>query len=162
MKSIYLIGSMRNPLVVEVAAALRDIGFDVFDDWHAAGPTAEDEWRKYENQRGRSYVEALDGYAACHTYEYNMRHLKRCDMGVLVMPSGRLAHLEFGYMIGLGKKCYVLFDQPPEGYGLMYKMASGGFFSFTDLARCIFPSASNRLSAMAGVKDVENLTDSLG
>ena len=38
---IYLIGSLKDPYVREVAEALRDAGHDVFDDWHASGPYAD-------------------------------------------------------------------------------------------------------------------------
>jgi len=30
---IYLIGSLRNPAVPEVAQKMRAVGIDVFDDW---------------------------------------------------------------------------------------------------------------------------------
>jgi hypothetical protein len=46
------------------------------------------------------------------------------DTGVLVLPSGRSAHLEAGYFSGAGKALYILMQerQEPE---LMYRMASG-------------------------------------
>ena len=34
---VYLVGSLRNPYVREVASLLRTAGHDVFDDWHACG-----------------------------------------------------------------------------------------------------------------------------
>ena len=37
---VYLIGSLRLPAVRGLAAELRAEGFDVFDDWHAAGEKA--------------------------------------------------------------------------------------------------------------------------
>jgi len=39
---LYLIGSLRNPRVPEVAEILRWNGHLVFDDWYAAGPEADD------------------------------------------------------------------------------------------------------------------------
>ena len=36
-ETIYLIGSLRLNGVREFAEELRGLGFDVFDDWHAAG-----------------------------------------------------------------------------------------------------------------------------
>ena len=41
MKTIYLIGSLRNPKIPEIGRQLRDLGFDVLDDWFAAGPRAD-------------------------------------------------------------------------------------------------------------------------
>ena len=126
MKSIYLIGSLRNPQVPAVADVLRIAGFDVFDDWYAAGPEADDYWQKYETRRGRTYKQALQGYAAQHVFEFDRYHLDRCDMGVLLMPAGKSGHLELGYMAGKGKRTFVLFDKVPERYDVMYQFATGG------------------------------------
>ena len=75
-KTIYLIGSLRNPQVPLLGAELRKQGFDVFDDWYAAGPEADDKWREYEEDRGRTYPQALTGYAAQHTFEFDLQPLK--------------------------------------------------------------------------------------
>ena len=126
MRSIYLIGSLRNPEVPKVAETLRIAGFDVFDDWYAAGPEADDYWQQYEKARGHSFAEALQGYAAGHVYAYDREHLDRCDMGVLLMPAGKSAHLELGYMAGRGKRTFILLDKEPERYDVMYQFATGG------------------------------------
>ena len=52
---IYLIGSLRHPRVRQVAEALRAHRLDVFDDWHAAGPEADDIWQQYEMARGHTF-----------------------------------------------------------------------------------------------------------
>lgn len=122
MASIYVIGSLRNPDIPKVAAQLRTAGHDVFDDWFAAGPTADDEWQTYEQGRGRTYQEALEkGEAAAHVFTFDQWHLDRCDAGVLVMPAGKSGHLELGYMIGQGKDGYVLLPQEPERWDVMYR-----------------------------------------
>lgn len=110
-RSIYLIGSLRNPRIPVVAAALRKAGHDVFDDWYAAGPTADDSWQAYEQGRGRTYLEALESLAARHVFAFDREHIDRCDTGVLVMPAGKSAHIEIGYMAGKGKDTFVYF--PP-------------------------------------------------
>jgi hypothetical protein len=99
---IYLIGSLRNPEVPKVAKQIRELGFDVFDDWYAAGPHADDHWRDYEKARGHSYIEGLKGYAAKHVYEFDLKHLLECDIAVLLMPAGKSAHLELGFVLGIG------------------------------------------------------------
>ena len=137
MKSIYLIGSLRNPQVPVLAEHLRDLGYDVFDDWYAAGPEADDYWQKYETERGHTYAEALQGYAAKHVYNFDLSHLKRCDIGVLLMPAGKSGHLELGYMIGLGKPGYVLFDKVPDRYDVMYQFASGVFMKTEELVKAL-------------------------
>ena len=137
MKTVYLIGSLRNPKVTEVASEIRKLGFDVFDDWMAAGPIADDAWRDYEKARGHSYEEALAGIAAKHVFEFDLFHLDRSDIVVLLMPSGKSAHLELGYSIGKGKPGFVLFDTEPERYDVMYQFASGVFFALEDLLKAL-------------------------
>jgi len=132
MKSIYLIGSLRNPAIPEIGQKLRKLGFDVFDDWYAAGPEADDKWRDYEKARGHSYAEGLQGYAAKHVFEFDLHHLQRCGIAVLIMPAGRSGHLELGYMLGQGKPGYVLMDDP-ERWDVMYQFATGVYFNLSEL-----------------------------
>ena len=137
MKSIYLIGSLRNPAVPLLAEDLRFAGFDVFDDWYAAGPEADDRWRDYENARGHTYAQALQGYAAQHVFRFDKYHLDRCDAAVLLMPCGKSGHLELGYMIGQGKPGFVLFDEIPERYDVMLAFASGVFVDQSSLTEAL-------------------------
>lgn len=129
MKSIYLIGSLRNPKVTEVAEYLRGHGYDVFDDWMAAGPEADDYWQRYEQDRGNNYAQALQGYAAKHVYEFDLFHLNRCDIGVLLLPAGKSGHLELGYLIGSGKPGFILMQDDPERFDVMYQFARGVSYS---------------------------------
>ena len=123
-KMVYLIGSLRNKDVQVVAAKIREAGWVVWDDWQAAGPEADDYWRDYEKARGRTYPEALAGNAAQNTYHFDKAYIDLADVGVLVMPAGRSGHLELGYMQGSGKPTYVLLDQEPERFDVMYQFAS--------------------------------------
>jgi len=129
---IYLIGSLRNKQVPVIAKKLRENGHEVFDDWYAAGPRADDHWKEYEEKRGHTYIEALDGFAAEHVYEYDKFHLDRCGTVVLVMPAGKSGHLEFGYAIGKGKEGYILLNDP-DRWDVMYKFANGVFSNINDL-----------------------------
>lgn len=123
---IYVIGSLRNPKVLEISNKFREKGFDVFDDWMAAGPEADDYWQKYETQRGHTYKEALAGYAATHVFEFDKKHLDASDAVVLVLPAGKSGHLELGYCIGRGVPGYILLEESPQKemrYDVMYKFA---------------------------------------
>ena len=134
MAKIYLIGSLRGPRVPEVAAKLREAGHEVFDDWYAAGPEADDYWQKYEMNKGHNYREALRGFVANHVYHYDKSHLDRNEMAVLVLPAGKSGHLELGYMIGQGKPGYILFeDKMPERWDVMYLFATNVFFGVEEL-----------------------------
>lgn len=131
--TIYLIGSLRNPHVTEVARALRQEGYDVFDDWMAAGPEADDYWQRYEQERGRAYPDALEGFAARHVFYYDRDHLNSADMAVLVAPAGKSSHMELGYMLGQGKPGWILMDKEPERWDVMFKFATGVFFDLPSL-----------------------------
>jgi hypothetical protein len=128
---LYLIGSLRNPEIPRIASELRGVGVDVFDDWYAAGPHADDSWRDYEKQKGVSYKEALNGYAAKHVFSFDHHHLNRVDGAILVLPAGRSGHMELGYISGLGKRSYVLLDDP-ERWDVMYQFAKDGIFFSTE------------------------------
>ena len=131
MKSIYLIGSLRNPEIPKIGVYLRELGFDVFDDWFAGGKIADDSWRDYELTRGRTYQQALEGYAAKHVFEFDLSHLTRSDIGVMILPCGKSGHLELGHMSG-DKPTYVLMDTP-DRWDVMYQFATGVAFDLAGL-----------------------------
>lgn len=123
---VYVIGSLRNMSIPFLALQLRERGFNVFDDWFAAGPEADDKWKEYELSRERTYKEALMGEAAENIFNFDKRHLDACAAAVLVAPAGRSAHLELGYIIGSGKPGFIYSE---EGYlndrwDVMYKFAT--------------------------------------
>lgn len=135
MRRIYLIGSLRNPCIPFIAKQLREAGHEVFDDWFSGGREADDEWQRYEKVRGRSYTAALAGEHARNVFEFDLEHLHWCNTGVLVMPAGKSGHLELGYLIGQGKRGYVLFQEEPDRYDVMHRFATGVAFSVEELVR---------------------------
>jgi nucleoside 2-deoxyribosyltransferase len=134
---VYVIGSLRNPVIPEVAAALRDRGFDAFDDWYAAGPEADDYWKRYEQARGRTYGEALTGYAARHVYEFDKRHIDSADAALMVLPAGKSGHLELGYAIGQGKPGVILLDESQDRWDVMYQFATAVTADLAGAARAL-------------------------
>jgi nucleoside 2-deoxyribosyltransferase len=141
---IYLIGSLRNPAIPEIANNLRGFGHEVFDDWFAAGPEADDKWREYEQQRGRSFQEALAGHAAVNIFNFDKRHLDNADAALMVFPCGRSGHLELGYLSGKGKPTYVYYPEgEPERWDVMYQFTSGVFTDFEELLRKLLNASSH-------------------
>lgn len=120
---IYVIGSLKNQRVPLVAQELRTAGHEVFCDWYGAGELADEHWQAYEQARGRSYGAALGGILADHNFGLDKYYLDHCDVGLLVMPAGRDAHLELGYMVGRGKRGLILLDGEPDHWSLMAKLA---------------------------------------
>lgn len=137
LRSIYIIGSMRNPQIPVVAGALRAIGWDAYDDWHSSGPESDDHWMAYEAARGRTYREALAGVHAQNVFDLDKRHLDRCDACVLVMPAGKSGHLELGYMRGRNKPGYILLAGEPERYDIMSLFATKIFTSLDEMVEAL-------------------------
>lgn len=123
-KVLYLIGSLRNERIPALAKRLRkeceDI--EVFDDWFAAGPEADDCWKTYEQDRGRTYQEALNGYAARNVFAFDKRNLDRCTHALLVLPAGKSGHMEIMYATyGVGAKTAILLDPEDVRWDVMYQ-----------------------------------------
>ncbi len=133
----YLVGSLRLDRVRLIAAALREDGHIVFDDWHASGPEADDIWKAYEQQRGRTYLQALKSPFAMNAFAFDKRHIQEADTVVLVLPAGKSGHLELGYAVGLGKRGFILLDNTDDRWDLMYQFASGIFDSLDALKEAI-------------------------
>lgn len=130
---IYLIGSLRNPEVPEIAIQLRDGGHHVFDDWWSAGPEADDKWQEHCAIRGMTYCQALATPHADCVYEFDRQWLTAADTVVLVLPAGKSGHIELGWALGQGKRGFVLFDKEPDRYDVMYRFATGVVFSVEEL-----------------------------
>ena len=122
---VYIIGSLRNPDIRGIGCILRASlpQAIIFDDWHAAGPEADDHWKAYEQERGRTYLEALKGEAARNVFAFDKRHLDEATHIVLVLPAGKSGHLELGYASGQGKRTFVLLDEV-ERWDVMYQFAT--------------------------------------
>jgi hypothetical protein len=131
IKSIYIIGSLRNPVIPEIANDLESIGLEPFADWWGAGPEADDWWKQYNEKRSIPYENALQDFAARNVFEFDKRHLDRCDACLLVLPAGKSGHLELGYSIGSGKRGFILADDKlgKERWDVMYLFAEKVFMT---------------------------------
>jgi nucleoside 2-deoxyribosyltransferase len=122
---IYVASSWRNEKQPSVVEALRAAGHDVYDfrhpqpgnegfHWSEIDPA----WRQWTPERFRN---ALADPIADRGFGFDVQALAGCDACVLVLPSGRSAHLELGYAAGAGKPTFVLMLGPDEPE-LMYKL----------------------------------------
>ena len=133
---VYLIGSLRNAKIPLVGNAIRELGYDVYDDWWAPGARADECWREYEIARGRTYLEALRGRHAADVFGMDKKYLDAADFAVMVCPAGRSAHLELGYVIGRGRPGYILLDDS-DRFDIMYRFATGVFGDLQGLLAAI-------------------------
>jgi hypothetical protein len=133
-RRVYLASSWRNEYQQFVVEKLRDWGHQTYDfknpapdnkgfHWSEIDPEWK-AWRPVDFCKGLQHPIAQEGFAL------DMAALRECDTCVLLLPSGRSAHLELGYAVGADKATAVLIPEPCEPE-LMYRMVDE---VFTDLA----------------------------
>jgi hypothetical protein len=121
---IYVASSWRNELQNDVVLRLRNEGHDVYDFKNPPKSTGfswcsvDENW---ENWTASEYMAALSHPIAQAGFDSDFNAMDEAEVCVLVLPCGRSAHTEAGYMAGQGKPVYVLTndEQEPE---LMYKI----------------------------------------
>jgi hypothetical protein len=132
---IYIIGSLRNKDIPVIANKLREANpeWEIFDSWYSPGPHADDYLRDYCRGKGYSYKETLQDWAATHIFAFDHKHIMRATDVVMVMPSGKSAHLELGYALGKRKRGYILFNHAPTRVDVMHQFATDIFFEVEEL-----------------------------
>jgi len=125
MARIYVASSWRNPKHAEVVAALRHAGFEVYDYRNPkhGGWSETDRWWERAAYRPVVFPTVVGDVPERQlAFRTDMDALRCAEAVVLVLDSGKSAHLEAGYAAGAGKRLIVLGDegQQPE---LMYGMA---------------------------------------
>jgi hypothetical protein len=124
MSVLYLIGSLRNDRIPILAETIRAANPDVevFDEWYSAGPEADDHWKAHQQQKGLTYAQALEGYAAKNVFDFDRRHLNRATHALLVLPAGKSGHMEITYAAyGVGAKTAILLDPEDVRWDVMYQ-----------------------------------------
>lgn len=124
MSRIYLASSWRNQQQPEVLAALRAAGHLVYDfknppdragfGWSEIDPAWKD-WTAENYRKSLAHPVAQAGFKS----DFAAMHW--ADTCVLLLPCGRSAHLEAGWMAGKGKRVIVLTcdGQEPELMALL-------------------------------------------
>lgn len=122
---IYVASSWRNHHQPRIVAMLKRWGHDVYDFRNPTKMNAGFHWSEiagnWETWSAKEFQSALDHEIADRGFAFDKEALDWCDACVLVLPSGRSAHLEVGYAAGSGKKTVALLigHNEPE---LMYKL----------------------------------------
>lgn len=122
---IYVASSWRNPRQIEVVAALKKEGHDVYDFRHPAPGNTGFSWSEidpdWKTWGPRELKEGLEHPIAKAGFTLDMEALEEAEATVLVLPCGRSAHLELGYAVGAAQRTAVLLDHVSEPE-LMYRM----------------------------------------
>lgn len=121
---IYVASSWRNEYQQDVVKLLRDNNFEVYDFKNPPKSTAFS-WstidKNWKNWSVHEFVNALDNRTAVHGFASDLEGMFRSDICVLVLPCGRSAHVEAGWLSGKGKKVIAFIPIPIEPE-LMYNL----------------------------------------
>lgn len=138
---IYVASSWRNKHQPTVVAALRGAGHEVYDfrnppdgsgfGWEQLDP----QWQSWSVSRYRSM---LDHSIAQQGFDSDFNAMKWADTCVLVLPSGRSAHLEAGWFVGQRKPTIIFMPEPQEPE-LMYRIADTITDNLADLLEWLAP-----------------------
>ena len=140
MASIYVASSWRNPYYPEVVKALETAGHAVYDFRNPPHGGPGFHWTDIDEKAPSwtfgQYAEGLHHPLAERQFAADMKALEGADTCVLVLPCGRSAHTEAGWMAGAGKRviAYIPEMQEPE---LMYKLFDRVVGSLEDLVACL-------------------------
>ena len=122
---IYVASSWRNPYYTEVVERLRKEGFDVYDFRNPPHGGAGFHWTDIDINAPQwnfsQYAEGLSHPLAERQFKADLDALEAADTCVLVLPCGRSAHTEAGWMSGAGKRVIVYIPEMVEPE-LMYKL----------------------------------------
>jgi hypothetical protein len=137
MARIYLASSWRNldhPALVEILTAHGHQVYDFRNPPHSSGfkwgdigltvPCTAEEYRSALLRHPRAAQGFIADFAA----------MRWADTGVLLLPSGRSAHLELGWMAGAGKRTIIL-TRDGEEPELMALLADRICISVVELVR---------------------------
>lgn len=124
---IYVASSWRNQYQQEVVEMLRYAGHEVYDfkNPQGNGENTGFHWSEIDegwmNWTPEEYKNALKHEIAESGFKSDFDAMKWADACVMVLPCGRSANTEAGWMSGRGKKVivYIPVKQEPE---LMYKI----------------------------------------
>ncbi|HYE32521.1 MAG TPA: hypothetical protein VEH27_13910 [Methylomirabilota bacterium] len=146
---LYVASSWRNEAQQGVVASLRNAGHEVYDfknpkpgnhgfHWSAVDP----DWKAWSAESFRSLLKHPIAEAG---FSNDWNAMLWADAGVLVLPSGRSAHIEAGYFVGAKKPLIILLaeGQEPE---LMYKMATTLCLSIKEVLSALDQIATKPLS----------------
>ncbi len=141
--NIYTASSWKNPFYSDIVRQLKEAGHQVYDFRSAISSEGADiafnwdqidpQWERWTDQQ---FIEGLSHPLAANAFRSDYNGMRSSDVCVLVLPCGKSAHIEAGYMKGMGKKLYILMSENdrPE---LTYLIADGIFRSVNQLLEAL-------------------------
>ncbi len=133
---IYVASSWRNIYQQEVVRILREIGHEVYDFKFPpngrkgfAWSDIDENWEKWTTEQ---YKEALNHPLAIEGFDSDFDGMRWADLCVMVLPCGRSANTEAGWMKGSGKDVHI-FSPTTHEPELMYKIYDSIISGFDEL-----------------------------
>jgi hypothetical protein len=139
MARIYLASSWKNGFHKPMVRTLRSLGHQVYDftargdTLHPGGQVCQGfEWQQIGAPKNlkdwcfSDYLEAVTKRPeAAAGYLSDLRYMEWADTCLLLLPCGRSAHLEAGYMKGRGKRVIIHLPEAEDDFEpeLMYLLA---------------------------------------
>lgn len=137
---IYVASSWRNKYYPEVIKRLRQEGFPVYDFRNPPHGGSGFHWTDVDenapNWTFKEYEKGLSHPLAELQFEADLAALQQADTCVLVLPCGRSAHTEAGWMAGAGKRVIVYIPEMVEPE-LMYKLFDKVVSNLDELIQCL-------------------------
>lgn len=128
MAKIYLASSWRNTFYPQALAQLRAAGHGVYD---FRNPETAFSWdqvagnKDWKNWSVEDYFEALQHPRTRQGFNADFNAMQEADVCVLLLPCGKSAHIEAGWMVGQGKETYIVLGDTLDDADLMYLMTDG-------------------------------------
>ena len=138
MAKIYVASSWRNVFQQDVVGILRDLGHEVYDFKNPPHGNGGFQWSDidpdWQNWTTEQYREALNHPIAQKGFDSDFNGMKWADVCVMVLPCGRSANTEAGWMKGVGKRVMVYSpkEQEPELMYKIYDFVSDSIFRIND------------------------------
>lgn len=138
-RRIYVASSWRNSQQGSVVIALRDAGHEVYDfknPPHGRGGFAWSEIDpKWNSWSAQQYRQALFTPIAQAGFRADLDGMIWADVCLLLLPCGRSAHLEAGWMAGQAGKQVIVLTRDGEEPELMALLADSICLSFNEVLK---------------------------
>ena len=125
MAKIYVASSWRNQYYPDVLKKLREYGHEVYDFRNPPHNHGAFMWKdvdpEFDKWNVNQYKQGLQHPSSERQFQADLDALNWADTCLLVLPCGRSAHTEAGWMKGSGKKVIVYIPEMQEAE-LMYKL----------------------------------------
>lgn len=149
MSRIYISSSWKNGTQPVLVQELRKLGHQVYDFRHPNGRNDRNVWEGVTRNKGlqtayhdgmlvpEDFDKMLVDKKAIERFQEHFRAMNDADTCVLVLPCGRSAHAEAGYMAGAGKRVFIFDTSQYVKPELMYLMFDGYFHAKDDLFQAL-------------------------